>query len=166
MGKAVTLVAILVVAVLLTTLLVAIHYYNDLLNEKNSKQLITSLGVVEIKGKDSNLLGIPSPIPYDYLYITGIVNNTAKNTIYNAGLHVIAYDSNSSLNFNMTIPLALRGIFGGDNATSEFVSKNYGTNFASREVLGSNETAYVTMSILHEGTVTSWNITPVWTNSP
>jgi hypothetical protein len=166
MGKAVTLVAILVVAVLLTTLLVAIHYYNDLLNEKNSKQLITSLGVVEIKGKDSNLLGIPSPIPYDYLYITGIVNNTAKNTIYNAGLYVIAYDSNSSLNFNMTIPLALRGIFGGDNATSEFVSKNYGTNFASREVLGSNETAYVTMSILHEGTVTSWNITPVWTNSP
>ena len=68
--------------------------------------------------------------------------------------------------FNMTFPLALRGIFGSDNTTSEFVLKNYDTNFASREVLGGNETAYVTMSILHEGTVTSWNITPVWTNSP
>lgn len=169
MDKTRTALTACIITILSVGMIVLVIYHNSELEKQNNSskgQLITSLGVVEIKGKDSNLLGTPSPIPHNYLYITGIVNNTAKNTIYNAGFHVIAYDSEGNLMFNMTFPLALRGIFGSDNATSEFVLMNYGTNFVSREVLGGNETVYVTMSILHEGTATNWTITPVWTDIP
>jgi hypothetical protein len=64
----------------------------------------------------------------------------------------------------MTVPLE-GGIFGTDNATNAFVLKTYG-NSPTLGVLDGEQTAYIGISIFHEGTVTNWTVTPVWTNYP
>jgi hypothetical protein len=161
------LIAILFVSAIAVTIL----YYNADIAKQNREKtpnLEASLGIVEIQGKNSNFLGKSTPIPYNYLYITGIVNNTGEETAYHAGLIVTGYDANDRLKLNITVPLALRGIFGSDNATNAFVLKNYNTSNQTllREVFEVNYSSYVTISILHEGTVTNWTVTPVWTNSP
>jgi hypothetical protein len=160
-------VAILFVSVIAVTIL----YHNaDITNQKREKtpNLEASLDIVEIQGKNSNFLGKSTPIPYNYLYITGIVNNSGKETAYHAGLIVLGYDTNDELTLNITVPLTLRGIFGSDNATNDFVLKNYRTSNQTllREVFEVNYSSYVTISILHEGTINNWTVTPVWTNSP
>ena len=163
----VSLAAILFVSVIAATIL----YYNTNVAKQNREKtpnLEASLGIVEIQGKNSNFLGKSTPIPYNYLYITGVVNNTGEETAYHAGLIVTGYDTNGELKFNTTVPMALRGIFGSDNATDAFVLKNYSASNQTllREVFEVNYSAYVTISILHEGTVNNWTVTPVWTNNP
>lgn len=143
-------VAILFVSVIAGTIL----YYNADIAKQNREKtpnLDASLDIVEIQGKNSNFLGKSTPIPYNYLYITGIVNNTGEETAYHAGLIVTGYDANDGLKLNITIPLALRGIFGSDNATNAFVLENYSTSNQTllREVFEVNYSSYVTISILH-----------------
>jgi len=165
------IIAFVVAILLISVIAVIILYYNTDIAKQNREKtpnLEASLDIVEIQGKNNNFLGKSTPISYNYLYITGIVNNTGKETAYHAGLIVAGYDTNDGLILNVTVPLALRGIFGSDDATNAFVLKNYSTSNQTllREVLEVNYSSYVTISILHEGTVTSWNVTPVWTTRP
>jgi hypothetical protein len=171
MNKKIIAVSVLIAIPFVSAIAVTILYYNADIAKQNREKtpnLEASLGIVEIQGKNSNFLGKSTPIPYNYLYITGIVNNTGEETAYHAGLIVTGYDANDRLKLNITVPLALRGIFGSDNATNAFVLKNYNTSNQTllREVFEVNYSSYVTISILHEGTVTNWTVTPVWTNSP
>jgi len=86
----------------------------------------------------------------------------------------------------MTVPLD--GIFGTDNATSAFVLEHYGYgnydpanhaygnhySLALWEILDGNQTVVIggapdyfgSLNILHEGIVTNWTVTPVWTDMP
>ena len=116
----------------------------------------------------------------DCFWINGLVINNGTKTVYNSGLKVIAYDAKGTLQINMTVPLS-GGAYGTDNATNAFILNNHriGTytkfdslpwtiyNIGSLELgsLNGGQTVNVTLAIFHEGTVTSWNVTPVWTNS-
>jgi hypothetical protein len=191
MNKAITvsIVAILFVSAIAGTII----YYNGKISNLNNQisklngviasfptpHLVATLGITEILGNESSSMGglNSTPVLYNYLYITGSVNNTGKGTAYNAGLLVAAYDVNGTLEVNMTIPFG--GIFGSDNVTNDFVLKNYGSynpilrvytsNYDSTlGVLDGEHTTYIdgALSILHESTVSNWTITPVWTKIP
>ncbi len=106
-------------------------------------------------------------IPYNYFYISGTVTNTGNGTAFEAGLHVIAYDiHNNTRDIDMTLPLG--GTFGTDNRTNTYITNSYGGFRASLQLgnLGSGETKTTNIQIFHEGTVSNWTITPVWTNTP
>jgi outer membrane murein-binding lipoprotein Lpp len=180
MGKIRIAITTFIVAVLFVSAIAGtISYYNNKISNLNSQisklnatianlptaHLAASLGIAEIPGNESNSMGTPTPIPYNYLYITGQVTNTKEGTAYNAGLLVVAYDATGTLEINMTLPLS-GGIFGTDNTTNGFVLKNYGYSNLTLGFLASEQTAYIGISILHEGTVTNWTATPVWTNLP
>ncbi len=194
---------IMVMSVLIAVLFVGaiagtIVYYNGEITKLNSQisrlnsfianlptaHLVASLGVTEIMGDESTAMGTPTPIPYNYLYITGSVNNTGEGTAYNAGLDIVAYNGTGTLEINMTVPFS-GGIFGADNATNDFILKTYGSydsflgvytsgysttlgvvDGKQTEYIGGAPASYGSLSILHEGTVTNWTVTPVWTNSP
>lgn len=182
-------IAILFVSVISGT----VFYYNGRIANLNSEilklkgeianfptpNLTATLGIAEILGNESSYMGglAPTPIQYNYLYITGYVNNTGEGTAYNAGLHVVACDATGQLQINMTVPFG--GIFGTDNSTDAFVLQNYGSynpvlqvytsNYSSKlGIIDGEQTAYINdaISILHEGKVANWTITPVWTNTP
>ena len=180
MNKKIVALSLLIVATLVVSVFAeTVFYYNNKISNLNSQisklnaviasfptaHLVASLGVAEILGNNSNNMGEPTPISYNYLYITGSVNNTGKGTAYNAGLLVVAYNATGTLEVNMTVPWS-GGIFGTDNATNTFVLKNYGSSSRTLGVLDGEQTAYVGVSILHEGIVTNWTVTPVWTNTP
>lgn len=134
-----------------------------------SAYLVTALGITEIPGNSSSEMdGYElTPVPYNYLIIQGSVTNTGKGTAFNAGLKVVAYSNNGTLEINMTVPLADYANFGTDNATENFVSSNYGSSSLALGVLNSGQTANVNLNIFHEDTVTNWTVTPVWwTYSP
>ena len=100
--------------------------------------------------------------PYNHLYIEGSVTNTGESTAYNAGLHVVAYNSTGTLEINMTVPLTSSGPWYG----AEFgVSSDFGISSLKLTTLDSGQNMYIEINIFHEGTVTNWTITPVWTNS-
>ena len=154
---------------------------NDIITNLPTAHLVASLGIIEMQGNESTAMGKPTPVPYNYLQITGFVNNTGENTAFNAGLHVVAYCKNGILEINVTVPLS-GGIFGADNATNAFVLSKYGSyNYALGVYVGYSVTLGVLygdqkadfgsnffggLSIFHEGTVTNWTVTPVWTNTP
>jgi hypothetical protein len=108
-------------------------------------------------------------IPYNYLYISGSVTNTGDGMAYNAGLHVVAYDAhgNRTLDIDMTFPLS-GGTFGTDSGIDAYVtnSQQYPESSLQLGKLAGGETATINIQIFHEGTVSNWTITPVWTNSP
>jgi len=179
MDKKIVALSFLIVAVIFVSAFAeTVLYYNNKISSINRQisklnavianfptaHLATSLGIAEILGNNSNEMGEPTPIPYNYLYITGSVNNTGKGTAYNAGLLVVAYNATGTLEVNMTVPWS-GGIFGTDNATNTYVLKNYGASSRTLGVLDGEQTAYVAVSILHEGIATNWTVTPVWTNS-
>ena len=203
MNKKIIAVSFLIVAILFVSAFAeTVLYYNNKISNLNRQisklnvvianfptaKLVASLGVTEILGNNSNEMGKPTPIPYNYLYITGSVNNAGEGTAYNAGLHVVAYNATGTLEINMTVPLS-GGIFGSDNATNDFVLKTYGSYnpvlrvytsdySTTLGVVDGEQVAYIggasaslpesygSLSILHEGTVTNWTVTPVWTNIP
>jgi outer membrane murein-binding lipoprotein Lpp len=106
-------------------------------------------------------------IPYNYFYISGSVTNTGNGTAFEAGLHVIAYDvyDKSTRDIDMTLPFG--GTFGTDDAINAYVAKSQGgTSSFQLESLGSGQTKTINIQIFHEGTVSNWIVTPVWTNSP
>jgi uncharacterized protein YxeA len=129
-----------------------------------SANLVTTLGITEVPGSSSSYMGglVPTPVRFNYLFIEGSVTNTGKGTAYNAGLHVVAYSANGTLEINMTVPLVEGASFGSDKATDAYL------NVSSSPTLGalySEHTADVYVNIFHEGTVSTWTVTPVWTNS-
>ena len=134
-----------------------------------SPHLVTALGVSEIASNSSaNMQGII--ISYDRLWISGSVTNTGEGTAFNAGLHVVAYAANGTLEVNITVPLNNNNVvnFGTDAATNAQAYFANGDNNPSFFLvsLGGGGTAVIGINIFHEGTVTNWTVTPVWTNIP
>ncbi|MGA2682760.1 MAG: hypothetical protein ABSF44_13285 [Candidatus Bathyarchaeia archaeon] len=130
--------------------------------------LVTSLETHEMIGANSSYMGglVPTPVPYNYLWIEGSVTNTGKGYAVNAGLQVVAYAANGTLEVNLTVPFT-GTIFGSDNATNAFVSKNYGNSSLVLQILDSGQTTNVGINIFHEGAVDNWTITPVcWSYAP
>jgi hypothetical protein len=77
---------------------------------------------------------------------------------------VVAYDAQGTLEINMTVPFE-GGIFGADNQTKSFVSEYYGNYPTQLVELYTNQTVESVTSIYHEGIVSNWTVTPVWTNT-
>jgi hypothetical protein len=102
------------------------------------------------------------------LFIEGSVTNTGDYEAFNAGLHVVAYDaySNDTVDINMTVPLIDSGVYGTDPATTNYATAAIGISSSQLGSLASKGTATVDIAIYHEGTVTKWTVTPVWTNTP
>jgi len=109
--------------------------------------------------------GATKSIPYNYFYISGTITNTGNGTAFETGLHVTAYDvDNKTKDIDMTLPFD--GRFGTDDTTNSYVVTQGGIGSVQLESLGSGQTKTVNIQIFHEGTISSWTITPVWTNSP
>ena len=106
----------------------------------------------------------PSSPPPNLLNISGNVTNTGETTAYNAGLNVAAYTATGTLEVNVTAPLAYDETFNQDFGT-EAVGGLIGGSY-SVTTLDSGQTIQIFLDIYHEGTVSNWTVTPVWTNSP
>jgi hypothetical protein len=152
-------------AVLIVTILIigTIFYYWET-TKPITANLQTTLAISEIP--NNSPYNVPSPLPYDYLYITGSVNNTGKGTAYNAGLHVLAYGANGELEINKTIPLINGATYGTDVETNAYVYSSYGNSSLTLESLQGKQNVTIEVGIFHEGVVSNWTITPVWTNLP
>lgn len=136
----------------------------------SSANIVTSLGVTEVPY--NSLDNFPSPLLYNHLYISGTVTNTGTGTAYDAGLHVVAYAANGTLEVNMTVPIVngenetgseitdFGPVFGTDAAT-----QIYGNDSLQLGNLYSEQTDSISLGIFHEGKVTDWSITPVWTQT-
>ncbi len=136
-----------------------------------SPKIVTSLGISEVPNDSPH--NFPTPLLYNHLLIMGSVANTGVTTAYNAGLHVVAYQADGKVQINMTVPL--------DNWANETTNENtdfapvFGTD-ASTQIYGneslqlgnlySGQNVTIILGIFHQGTVTNWTITPVWTASP
>lgn len=211
MGTEKLAIPVLVAILLVSSIAGTVAYYNALLGAKHSK--IASLSseiasqsseiadlknqVAHINVKVANVtlqLGVTeisnSSVPsfeyltYDALYIKGTVVNVGNLTAYNAGIKVLAYSANGTLEINMTVPLVHGAAvylnsdpyygdvvdFGTDNATWAIAIPDdnaIGSNGSlSLGDLGGEQTVPVNINIIHEGTVTKWTLTPTWTNSP
>ena len=208
MNLKIVAISVLIAVLFVSSIIGTISYYNALLNSKHSKiaslnneiagqsneianltsqvthinaedaNLTTHLGVVE----DPNKTESPVTLTNDALFIKGIVVNTGNLTAYNAGLKVVAYSANGTLEINMTVPLVHGEAvyagsdpyygdvidFGTDNATQALASELdsfVGSDSLKLWSLGGGQTAPVNINILHEGIVTKWTVTPVWTNT-
>ena len=133
-----------------------------------SANLVAALGVTEVPYNSPN--NYPTPLLYNHLYISGSVTNTGQGIANNAGLHVVAYAANGTLELNMTVPLDSQ-----ENVTSNDITDFapvFGTN-AATQIYGndslqlgkvySGQTVPINLGIFHEGAVTNWTITSVWT---
>lgn len=132
-----------------------------------SANLVTSLETREMQGSASSYMGglVHTPVPFNYLWIEGSVTNAGKGYAYNAGLHVVAYAANGTVEINMTVPFTGNN-FGTDNATDAFVSKSEGNSSLALQILDSGQTTQVYINIFHEGVVATWSVTPVcWSYS-
>ena len=130
---------------------------NGQVTKLTSPNLVTALGINEIL---SNSSSGGTLAPYNHLEISGTVTNVGESTAFNAGLHIVAYDANGELEINMTVPLDNGGSFGTDAATEA-----YGTSSLQLGNSASWQVSTISIAIYHEGTVTNWTLTPVWTNS-
>jgi hypothetical protein len=181
--KIIIAISVLVIAILFVG---TIFYYNSEIANLNSQisnlkgqiqnltsaNLTTALSITEIPYIQFPFGGPPPdnlPTPPNNLYINGSVSNMGGGIAFNAGLHVVAYAANGTLEVNMTVPLVNGAtVFGTDDATDAFVS-NYYKDYAGSLELGylkSGQTVTFDLSFYHEGTASNWTATPVWTNSP
>ena len=128
-----------------------------------SANIVTALGSNEI-GQDTPQR-VPG-IPYNYLFIKGSVNNTGESTAYNAGLKVVAYNATGGLLIDMTVPLSIEAIFGTDAEIVAWISHYKREHSTQLGTLQGGDTVPIKIGIAHEGIVTNWTITPVWTTSP
>jgi hypothetical protein len=173
MNKKIIVVSFLIVIILVSVAAATIFYYDGRSQTTNlsSANLVTRLNEQEYPWYQVGMVFTPST-SYCYLQINGSVTNTGLGTAYNVGLHVVAYNATGTSEINMTIPLH-GGIFGTDNATNTFVldyGEALGILIVSNQTLGvleGKETVNLSnISIFHEGTVTNWTVTPVWTITP
>jgi hypothetical protein len=129
--------------------------------------IVTALGIREIPTTYQIDVGTTQYLsaPYNHLYIAGSVTNSGAGTAFNAGLHVVAIDANGVLQINMTVPFDNGGAqFGADANT-----RSYATQTAAALLLTSltgTVTALININIFHEGFVSNWTVSPVWTNFP
>ncbi len=144
-----------------------------------SAYLNTQLGIIDYVTNSTPYDG-PSLAAegIDGLYIKGSVANVGNMTAYNAGLHVVGYDANNTLWINMTVPLAYAAggsfnnalFFGTDNKTQSYADNQNSINGVvaslKLESLDSGKGTMVNVNIIHEGIVSNWTVTPVWTNIP
>jgi hypothetical protein len=137
--------------------------------ETTKAYLVTGLGVAEIPAA-VGLGGLP---PYANLFIEGSVNNTGEGTAFDAGLHVVAYAANGKLEVDMTVPLnpsqpspVSFGWYVTDTGINAWLKSNGDYSSLQPGSLASGATVDIDTHIFHEGTVTKWTVTPVWTNSP
>jgi len=130
---------------------------NGQVTKLTSPNLVTALGLNEILS-NSSLSGTLAP--YNHLEISGTVTNMGESTAFNAGLHIEAYDADGTLEINMTVPLDNGASFGTNAATDV-----YGSSSLQLGNLDSWQVSTISIAIYHEGTVTNWTLTPVWTNS-
>ncbi len=112
---------------------------------KYTAQLNTALGIKDLVDNTTNTR---------YLYVRGSVTNAGVTVAYNAGLHVVGYGANNEVLIDMTSPVE-GGTFQSGFTSSQSLSQLYPTQ--SQNTL---------LAIYHQGTVVSWDITAVWTNSP
>jgi cell division protein FtsL len=129
-----------------------------------SPYLVTALGITEIAGN------LPAYLQFNRLWISGTVTNKGEGTAFNSGLHVVAYTANGTQEVDITVPLNNNNVvtYGTDAATNDLAYGSNGDNYPSFQLisLGGGGTAYIGINIYHEGTVTNWTVTPVWTNIP
>jgi hypothetical protein len=131
------------------------------LTNLTSANLVAELGVSEV----SNTSSISRS--YNRLFIEGSVTDNGQDEALNAGVHVLAYAADGTLEINMTIPLT-HGEFGTNEAIYSYIC-SFDPYCASSPKLGnlsSGQSADVNLDIYHEGTVTNWTVTPVWTEIP
>ena len=125
--------------------------------------LVGSFGVREITTTVSGM-------PYSRLYIEGSLINTGNNTAYNAGLHVVAYAADGTVEINMTVPLDNGGDFGTGDGASAYVQANagaWGTQTSLQlESVGGWQIVAISLNIYHAGVVVNWSVSPVWTHAP
>ncbi len=137
---------------------------NSEVTNLTSAHLVASLGVAEISGNATT--NNPPQQTYNHLFIKGSVTNTGVDEAYNAGLHVVAYSATGTLEIDMTVPLEYIGAYGTDSATTIYVAGAIGPISLQLGNLDSKGTTTVEIAIYHEGIVSNWTITPVWTNTP
>ena len=164
-------------------------YYNSTINDKNSKIDILNSEITNLNSQISTLntqvanltylrsANLTAALtitectaqPYNYILITGSVNNTGEGTAYQAGLDAIAY-SHGTLEVNMTVPLINEGIYGANSTIVAFLDHLdlglYRTSSLQLGALASRGSDTINIAIYHEGVVTNWTVTPVWTNTP
>jgi len=179
-SKRMAIAALIIVMLVVSAFAGTIYYYEGLLAAKNSKiaslsnqltqisnytdaHLEVTLGVSEVGNTSVSMYSYP----FYRLYISGTVRNTGQGEAFNAGLHVIAYASDGTVEINMTVPLVSGADFGTDNSTSAFVrvwdaESGVSANPAQFGNLNGGESVAVDFNIYHEGKVTNWTITPVW----
>jgi hypothetical protein len=172
-----TIIAILFVSAISGT----VFYYNGVVNDRDSKIALLNNQIAKLSNQISNLtsqitnltsanlmtaLGIKeeTSVPNNHLWMTGWVFNKGLGTAYNAGLHVVAYDAKGTLEVNMTVPLVdgMGEVF----YTFDIIPRDSQINTLQFGSLDAGQNATITLSIFHEGLVTNWTVTPVWTNSP
>ncbi len=123
------------------------------LNEKmaeyqiaHTANLVTALGSNEIPKYKDDL--------WNHLWISGTVMNTGSGIAHNAGLQVIGYSSSGKVLINTTIPL--KGIISTNY-------QDYGV-VTPLSTVEPTQSIDVRASIFHKGTLSQWEISPVWTN--
>lgn len=149
-----------------------------------SANLVAMLNVTEEPNNSDLVQTFPNipvtSVPYNSLWINGSIINTGHVTAFNAGLHVVGYASDGVLEINMTVPLVTNAVYGKDGATDALILNNprltEGNDIGALHFgqigslqLGSlaiGQTGNVFLAIYHEGIVTNWTVTPVWTNYP
>jgi len=134
------------------------------LTELEYAKLQCSLGVTEINDKNGGGM-----VEYSRLFIQGSVFNVGNVTAYNAGLRVVAYAENGSLEINMTVPLDNGGDFGTDGKTEAYVLSQeqfWGTQTSLQLGFVSGLSIIpVSLNIYHEGDAVNWAICTVWSNN-
>ena len=153
--------------------------------------LSTHLKVSEVTNGTSpsqpEIVYLNGTLAYDALSINGTVINTGNLTAHNAGLKIVAYSADGTLEINMTVPLVAGYLaynplelitigsniiyYGTDTVTQAYA--NVLDNFYGNENppslklgdLGGGQTALVGIEIIHEGIVANWTVTAVWINS-
>ena len=199
MNKKIIVISVLIAILFVGAIAGTMFYYNGIVNGRNSKINSLNTQIANLNNKIANLnnqitnlssqlhvfgqANLTSPYlvtalgiteiasnPYNRLWISGSVTNTGEGTAFNAGLHVIAYAANGTLEVNITVPLNNNNVvnYGTDAATGAQAYTANGDNNPSffLVALGGGGTAVIGINIFHEGTVTNWTVTPVWTNIP
>jgi uncharacterized protein YoxC len=126
---------------------------NGQITNLTSANLVTALGIAEIPYYSTSY-----PAQFSHLFIEGSVTNTGQGTAYNAGLHVVAYDTEGNLRINITAPLK--------RFTSREPDAAISNDSLQLGKLLTTQTADVYVNIFHHGVVRDWILIPVWTNSP
>ena len=169
--------------------------FKSIITQFNSEaaNLSTHLKVSEVTNgtSPSQKVYFNGILAYDALYIDGTVINTGNLTAHNAGLKVVAYSADGTLEINMTVPLVAGYLaynpselitlgsdivyYGTDDVTQAYatVLNNYYENVnpngsiysLTLGSLGGGQTALVDVEIIHEGIVANWTVTAVCINS-